>query len=641
MPTGPMTSFRRDRLAAVAALGLVLGACSEPTRPAGQDAPEDGPTYSREVAPILFDKCAGCHQPAGSAPFSVLDYASVKPHAGAIADVTSRGVMPPWLPEAGVGSFAGERRLAAAEIDLIRRWARAGAPEGDPAMLPPPRAGLGGWQLGQPDLVLTLPRPYTLPPGDTDVWRNFVIPVPLGSGRYVRTVELRPGNARFVHHAQMAVDDVGSARRLDGRDSEQGFEGMEMGDAYMPDGSLIGWTPGMLPFPGVKGAAWRLPAGSDLVLQLHMLPTDKPETIEPSIGVHFAETSTAGVPMYVLMLDADDQLDIPPGEAEFVVEDRLRLPVDVDVHAVYPHAHFLGKRLEASATLPDGSVRQLLRIGHWDFMWQDLYRLQTPLPLPAGTLLHMRWVYDNSADNPHQQSRPPIRVRAGNRSSDEMAHLQVQMALRSPADRLALQEAHYRHLLEKAPRNAKFLYGLAGALKDQGRFADAERLYRQALAIAPDNVAAHLNLGAVLLQLRQIEAAVDHLRTAVRLDPGSSGAHYNLALVFTAQGRLADAVQHYRDAIQRRPDFGEAHNNLGLILRAVKRTEEAVSHLRQAARILPESADIQNNLGESLLELGAGGEARTHFQQALAMDPQHVDARRNLDRLSGSGEARR
>ncbi|MGE3512958.1 MAG: tetratricopeptide repeat protein, partial [Vicinamibacterales bacterium] len=612
----------------------------EPAAPPSEPATAT-PTFTRDVAPLLYSRCAPCHNPDGSAPFSVLDYGSVSPRAAAIADVTSRGVMPPWLPEAGYGRFAGERRLAPKEVDLIRRWARGGAPEGDASALPPPPAGLGAWQLGQPDLVLKLANPYTLPPGSTDVWRNFVIPVPIDASRFVRTVEIRPGNPRFVHHAQMAVDDSQSSRRLDARDPEQGFEGMDMGDAYMPDGSLIGWTPGMLPFPGVKGASWRLPTGSDFVLQLHMLPTDKPETIDPSIGVHFSDTNSVGTPMYVFMLDADNQLDIPPGHEAFVIDDRMTLPVDVEVHAVYPHAHYLGKTLEASATLPDGSVKWLLRIGHWDFMWQDVYRLEAPLPLPAGTVVHMRWIYDNSEQSPHQQSRPPIRVKAGNRSSDEMAHLQIQVALRTPADRLRLQEAYFRYLLAKDPRNARFLYGLAGTMKDQGRLPDAERLYRAALAAAPNHAPAHLNLGAVLLQLGRIPDGVDQLLAAVRLEPASPGAHYNLGLVFAAQGRLVDAVRHYREAIQYRPDFGEAHNNLGQILRAVKQTADAVAHLRQAARILPESADIQNNLGETLVELGQRAEARTHFERALTLDPQHADARRNLDRLSAADERRR
>lgn len=615
---------------------LAFVACDRaPARPTTTAARPAPLTFSHDVAPLLYDRCAACHHPSGSAPFSVLDYQSVKTRARTIAEVTRNAVMPPWLPEPGYGSFLGERRLTPEQRDLLQRWVDEGAAEGNPSDLPPAPSNLGGWQLGTPDLVVGLPKAYTLPADSSDVWRNFVVPVPLTSSRHVRTVELRTGNAKHVHHAQMAVDDLRTSRRRDQGDGQPGFDGMDMGDAYMPDGSLIGWTPGMHPFPGVKGAAWKLPAGSDLILQLHMLPSGKPEVIEPSIGLYFASASESRTPLYVLMLDADDRLDIPPGVPDFVLEDRFELPVAVRVHAVYPHAHFLGKSLVATATLPDGSTRPLLRIDRWNFKWQDVYRLAEPMPLPQGTSVHMRWVYDNSAGNAAQQQSPPVRIRAGNRSSDEMAHLQLQVELQSPAERLQLQEAHFRYLLRKDSRNARVLYGLGGALKDQGRLPEAAELYRSALAASPNHVSAHINLGAVLLQTGRLAEAVDHLRTAVRLDSNASGAHYNLAVVFASQGDLGQAVEHYRQAIRVRPDYGEAHNNLGQIYRATRRLDEAVRHLRQAAEFLPDSADVHNNLGESLRLQGQTEEATKHFQRALAIDSSHSDARKNLDVVVG------
>jgi Flp pilus assembly protein TadD len=543
--------------------------------------------------------------------------------------------MPPWLPEPGYGSFLGERRLTPEQRDLLRRWVDEGAVEGNPADLPAAPSNLGGWQLGIPDLVVGLPKAYTLPAESTDVWRNFVVPVPLTASRHVRTVELRPGNAKYVHHAQMAVDDLRTSRRRDQGDGQPGFEGMDMGDANMPDGSLIGWTPGMHPFPGVKGAAWKLPAGSDLILQLHMLPSGKPEIIEPSIGLYFATESESRTPLYVLMLDADDRLDIPPGVSDFVLEDRFELPVPVRLHAVYPHAHFLGKSLVATATLPGGSTRPLLRINRWNFKWQDVYRLVEAMPLPKGTSVHMRWVYDNSDGNAAQQHHPPVRIRAGNRSSDEMAHLQLQVELQSHAERLQLQEAHFRYLLSKDPRNERVLYGLGGALKDQGRLPEAADLYRRALTVSPNHVSAHINLGAVLLQTGRLAEAVDHLRTAVRLDSNASGAHYHLGIVFASQGNLGQATEHYREAIRARPDYGEAHNNLGQIYRATRRLDEAVRHLRQAAEFLPDFADVHNNLGESLRLQGQTQEAIEHFRRAVAIDANHGEARKNLGLVVG------
>ena len=187
----------------------------------------------------------------------------------------------------------------------------------------------------------------------------------------------------------------------------------------MPDGHLLGWTPGMFPFAGIEGSPWRLDPGTDLVLQLHLLPSAAPVELQPSVGFFFADAPAAGPPMYLVRLDADYALDIPAGESDFVVTESVELPVDVTVHAVYPHAQLLGKAIEGWATLPDGTRQWLIKIDQWDFAWQDVYRLATPLPLPAGTTVNMRFSYDNSAANPRNPNSPPQRVTAGNRSSDE------------------------------------------------------------------------------------------------------------------------------------------------------------------------------------------------------------------------------
>lgn len=598
-------------------------------------------TYAKDVAPILFKRCAPCHRPGGSAPFSVLSYDSVRQHARQIVVATDSRVMPPWLPEPGYARLAGERRLTTEEIVTIGRWVDEGTREGNAADLPSMPQFSEGWQLGEPDLTVKLPRPFTLQAGGQDVWRNFVVPIPVTETRYVKTVELRPGAPGVVHHALMAIDEMRSSRRRDEQDAEPGFEGMDMGDAHMPDGSLLGWTPGMLPFPGIEGAAWRLKPATDLVLQLHMVPSGKPEVIDPAIGFHFAETKGVGTPTYVLMLDADDRIDIPGGSKEFVVTDSIELPVDAEALAVYPHAHYIGKAVEAWATRPDGTVQPLIRIDRWDFKWQDVYRYAQPISLRKGTSVSMRWTYDNSADNVRNVNHPPKRVLAGNRSADEMAHVQLQLRLRSPGDRLLLQEAYFQHLNIKDPRSAKFRYGLAGVLKDLGRFSDAVREYRLALTLAPGHVGAHINLGSVLMQQGLIDEAIRHFRAAIQVEPSSSGAYYNLGVLFGSQGRLDEAARHYREALRHEPEFAEAHNNLGQVLSAQGKLDEAIVHYRQALRLLPDSADVENNLGSGLLAQGKVEEADTHLRRALDLDPGHVGARENLSlavkRRAGGG----
>ena len=192
----------------------------------GTGRPHAPPTFTRDIAPILFDHCAPCHRPGQLAPFSVLEYETVRAHARQIATATARRFMPPWLPEHGYGDFRNERRLRDDQIETIRRWVREGAIEGDPRDRAEVPTFTEGWQLGVPDLVLTLPEPYTLRAEGEDVFRLFVMPIDLASTRYVRGVEFRPGNAKVVHHATLLLDPARSSRRLDADDPEPGYEGM-------------------------------------------------------------------------------------------------------------------------------------------------------------------------------------------------------------------------------------------------------------------------------------------------------------------------------------------------------------------------------------------------------------------------------
>lgn len=606
---------------------------ARPGEPPGQEA--DRPAFTRDIAPIVFDHCAPCHRPGGSGPFSLLSHEDVARRARQIAEVTASRFMPPWLPEPGYGAFVGERRLTDEQISRITAWVASGGIEGDPADLPATPTFPEGWDLGEPDLVARLPEPYTLPAEGFDVFRNLVMPIPVTELRWVKTIELRPGSPQVVHHAIMAVDDTPSSRRLEAAETEQpdepGFSGMDMGQAFMPDGHLMGWTPGMAPHPGIEGLAWRLDPGTDFVLQLHMLPSGRPETIDPVAGFHFAEAPPTGPPLYLIRLDADHLLDIPPGEANFVVTDAVELPIDVDLLAVYPHAHYVATSMEGKATLPDGTDRWLIRIDEWDFNWQDVYRLREPMSLPAGTTLSMRFTYDNSAANPRNPHHPPARVRAGNRSSDEMAHLQLQVRPRSAEDLVVLRESLYRHALRKSPANPWNHYGLGNALWDQGRLDEAVRQYEAGLDIDPTHAPMRNNLGAVLEAQGRLDEAVAQFREAVRLDPDVADAHYNLGNGLLAQGRAEEAIRRYEDALRLEPDHAQAHTNLAYTLRQRGALDEAVAHYREALRLQPASADAHNNLGGALALQGELAEAIQHFQRALALEPDHAGARQNLD----------
>src|SRR5215471_11328568 len=460
-------------------------------------------TFNKDVAPILYENCATCHRPidgsrssAGDpicfagAPFSVLEYRDVARYARQIAAATAGRRMPPWLPADGYGEFAGARRLRDDQIALLEQWAAQGAPEGDPVAKPPLPQLPQGWQLGQPDLVVQAARAFTIPAGGGDLFRNFSIPVPVASTRYVRAIELRADNPRMLHHASIGVDRFRVSRKLDGRDGQPGF-------AAMPDDqvqNVFGWSPGKAPYIEPADRAWTLVKGSDLVVQMHLLPTGKPEAIRPVLGLFLSDTPPAREPLLVRL--ESKSIDIPAGDSAYVLEDSYTLPADVDVISIYPHAHYVARDMQATAVLPDGTTKWLLWIKAWDFRWQDQYQYASPVSLPAGTRLSMRFTYDNSAANPHNPHRPPERVKWGPRSSDEMGALWVEIQPRRQDDVAILLRDYTERSLAA---------DISGA--------------EMQVRTSPNDPLAHNFLATKYLQARRVDDAVAQLNEAVRLNP--------------------------------------------------------------------------------------------------------------------------
>ncbi|HEU0177446.1 MAG TPA: hypothetical protein VFV58_24550, partial [Blastocatellia bacterium] len=411
-------------------------------------------TFNKQIAPILFANCAACHHEGGAGPFGLIEYQEVKKRARQIVTVTGSRYMPPWLPEPGYGEFADARRLSDEQIETIRQWVEQGMIEGDKSDLPPAPRFDEAWQLGQPDMIVEMPQPYTLPAGTTDIFRNFVIPLPITKTRYVKAVELLPGDKKIFHHANILIDRTGGSRRRDEQDPEVGFGGMDVAiesESFDPDSHFLFWKPGSAPWVEPDGMAWPATPGTDLVLNLHMQPSGKPETIKARIGLYFTDRAPSKFPM-LLQLEHDGAIDIPPGKKDFVITDEFTLPVDVDALAVYPHAHYTGKDLQGWARLPDGTKKPLVWIKDWNLNWQAVYRYERPVFLPAGTMISMRFTYDNSAANPRNPNSPPKRILTGDKATDEMGHLWLQVLPRSKEDvRMVLQEALMRQRLKKYP----------------------------------------------------------------------------------------------------------------------------------------------------------------------------------------------
>jgi Tfp pilus assembly protein PilF/mono/diheme cytochrome c family protein len=596
-------------------------------------------TFNRDVAPLVFANCSTCHRPGGSASFSLLTYADVKRRAQAIATATLTRYMPPWKPEAGAGEFVDVRRLTDAQIDVFQQWLAQGTVEGDPAQLPPLPSWSSEWSLGKPDLVLTMDRPYSLRAGGEDMYRHFVIPIPIPANRYIKAWEFRPGNPRVVHHATMEIDRSGASRGLDERDPEPGYEGLIAHSAAAPDGYFLDWAPGHTPYVAPAGMAIPLQPASDLVLMLHLRPSGKPESVQASIALYFTDAAPTRVPALLRLTRQD--LDIPRGEKSFVVTSSYVLPVAVDLITVQPHAHYLARQVESSATLPDGSTKRLLSITDWDFNWQGVYRYVTPVPLPAGTSVSMRWTYDNSADNPFNPGRPPKRVRYGQRTSDEMSELWFQVVPGSQKDRdiftrdlrsrLILEEikgyetmlredasnvamhddvallyaatgnraraaAHFRESALLRPESAAAQYNLATALFSLGRSDEARRGFEKAVALDPAYANAHRGLAALLQSEGRVDEAEREYRLALALAPEDAVAHHNLGVLMHSRNRLADAMNEYRMAIRLNRDYADAHYGLALAFKALSRTSDAISEYREALRSRPDWAAVQREL---------------------------------------------
>lgn len=594
----------------------------------GPDAPQqpdaaanenaDGPiTFTRDVAPIVFEHCANCHRPGESAPFSLLTYHDIKTHAEQIADITSDRIMPPWLPTADHDTFIGSRRLSNAQITLFQRWIDDGELEGDANDLPPLPKSTEGWQLGQPDLVITMPEEYTLRADGTDVFRNFIIPIPVSETKYVRAIELRPGNKRIVHHASMFVDRTRSTRRLDDKDPGPGFDGMEVADAKYPDGHFLGWTPGKTPDAGVEGISWRLEPGSDLVLQLHMVPGGKPEPIRSSIGLFFDKAPRTSIRAYTIILKADEALNIPPGESNFVVGDSFSLPIDTHAILIYPHSHYLGKQIHATAVLPDGTIQSLIKIDDWDFNWQDSYRYTEPVFLPKGTIVGMQWIFDNSAENIRNPSNPPKHVKYGNRSTDEMAHLYLQLMLRSDREEGLLREASFAHQVQKFPGDWSAATQLGRAKESLGKMDEAIAAYQRALQLKSDYPVAHQSLGLALRLKGDFAQAAEHFRQAIKANSDDVRAHFRLADVLQLQGQDATAIAQYRQTLKVDPQFTEAMNNLAWLLSTTP--EDVLRQPQEAITLAEQASQLQNDQNPSYLDtLSAAYAAAGQYEKALA-----------------------
>ncbi len=586
---------------------------------------QDHPVTFNQVAPIFYKNCSACHHTGGAGPFSLLSYADAKRWGLLIHTVTASRFMPPWLPEPGFGDFADNRRLSDADIATIKAWVDSGMPEGKADEAPKPPVFSKDWQLGQPDLVLKVESPMTVPAQGTDLFHNFILPVPIEKTRYVRAMEIRPGTPRVVHHANVLIDRTASLRRSHPTDWKQGVPGMEItvdaGDSFDPDSHFLFWKPDSAALVEPEGMPWRLDPGNDLVLNMHLKPTGKEETVQASIALYFTDSPPTALPI-LLQLEHDDALDIPPNDAAFVVEDELTLPLDVDVLGIYPHAHYLGKTMEGYALLPSGEKKWLVLIKDWDINRQSVYRFRKPVFLPRGSVLHMRYTYDNSTANIRNPNNPPVRVKAGNRSVDEMGHLWLQVLPRGAADasedpRVTIERSWMQNRLRKDPQDYTALYNLASMEMIRGKYAESSDFFRRALKQKPTDVRTLTAYGTALDKAGDWQGAEAQFQKALATDPENRYARYDLAQLQLQHGKLPEAEHNFRKLLTDTPGDADTHAQLGAILAATNRGVEGQKELETALAIDPTSFNALFNLASLEAEQGNLPGAAALLERAL------------------------
>jgi mono/diheme cytochrome c family protein len=453
------------------------------TRDAATPRAQGPITFSEHVAPIVFANCAPCHRPGEAAPFSLLSYRDARPLAKAIATATASHAMPPWKAGPSDYAFANARQLNPDQIATIQKWVADGALEGDPAKLPALPRFTEGWQLGPPDLTVSMSEAFEVPARGPDVYRNFVVPLNLDRDTWVRAIEFRPSARSVVHHSLFFLDATSASRERDESDPLPGFPGGMGGgrvggggrglagllggrggrgataDPVDDDpvarvaGGLGGWALGGRALELPSGLAFFVAKGSDLVLSTHFHPSGKIEYEKSTVGLYFAPSpptqafTTIQLPPIFGVFEG---LDIPADEAHYTIKDSFVIPVDVRAFSVGAHAHYLGKQMRLTATFPDGTVKTLLRIDDWDFSWQERYRYAEFVSLPRGTRLDAEVTYDNTPANKRNPSRPPVRVTWGEESTDEMGSIGLQVVAATPAELPQLRQAFLAHIRQAA-----------------------------------------------------------------------------------------------------------------------------------------------------------------------------------------------
>lgn len=402
------------------------------------------PTFDKDIAPILFDRCVQCHRPNDIGPMSLLDYKSVRPWAKSIRQAVLTGKMPPWFADPSYGRFSNDARLNAREIETIKAWVDSGAKEGDPKDLPKAPEFVDGWRLGKPDIIIDIGEDYVVKPG-SDIYEHFIVPSNLAEGIWIRAADLRPGNRRVVHHAHVnsvaGTDQAGPATiqamrsldnylQRDGKLTRIRMDAPVLDDACAADapdlpyihgfqeGALASFLPGRQPDAFPDGSAKWVPAGTKLEFSIHYAKTSSnTERDRTSVGLYLAPHPPERV---LHRMDLRNFFfRIPPGDANHEVTRCYTFEKDKLLLSITPHMHFRGKDARYELTRPNGKHDVLLFVPNYNFSWQLVYRFQDPIPIEKGSVLKLTTHFDNSVNNAANPD-PSRTIRWGDKSEEEM-----------------------------------------------------------------------------------------------------------------------------------------------------------------------------------------------------------------------------
>ena len=372
-------------------------------------------TFNKDVAPIFFKRCVECHRAGEIAPMSLMSYKEARPWARSIKEKVLDRTMPPWHADPNHGEYSNDRSLSQREVDTIAAWVDGGAKEGEQKDLPPRPEFVEGWNIGKPDAVFKLPQEFPVPATGEVPYKYFSVPTNFKEDMWVQAAEIRPGNRAVVHHVIVFVQKGGEQQRL-----------------------LVGYAPGEQPAVISKGLARKIPAGANLVFQVHYTPNGTEAKDQSYVGLIFAKQPPQRELFTRPVMNA--RFAIPPGDPNYRVESTYTFTEDAHIHSLMPHMHWRGKDFEYRVTYPDGTSKIILSVPKYDFAWQSYYMLKEPVAVPKGTRLDCVAHFDNSEKNKHNPD-PKKEVRWGDQTWEEMMIGWTSFTFDNPKSNPASQKA--------------------------------------------------------------------------------------------------------------------------------------------------------------------------------------------------------